>query len=316
MKSMARLALCLTMLLALVACSSRQSAPVIERAPGAGSPAPKPAAPAATAPPAVVAAGTYVVKRGDTLYGIALDHGHDYRDIATWNNLANPNQIQIGQVLRVIPPSAAVAESGVIVRPITQAGAQQPAAQGPRTEPAGAKKPYSDETFAQMQRDSGRAATPPVVASKPAEAPAAKPAEAPAPKPAESARPGESDEVAWAWPAGGRIIGQFTESGANKGIDLAAKVGDPVLAAGPGRVVYSGQGLRGYGRLIIIKHNNTFLSAYAHNSTLLVKEGQNVTRGQKIAEAGSTDSDVPKLHFEIRRQGKPVDPLKYLPEPR
>ena len=315
MNSIARLGLCLIVMLALGACSSRQSAPVIERAPSAGSPAPKPAPP----PPAAAAAGTYIVKRGDTLYGIALDHGHDYRDIATWNNLANPNQIQIGQVLRVIPPSAAVPESGVVVRPITQPGAQpgSPAAtaQGPRTEPSGAKKPYSDETLAQMQRDSGRSALP-VTASKPVEAPAAKPAEASAPKPVEQARPAESEEVAWAWPAGGRIIGQFTENGANKGVDLAAKVGDPVLAAGPGRVVYSGQGLRGYGRLIIIKHNNTFLSAYAHNSTLLVKEGQNVTRGQRIAEAGSTDSDVPKLHFEIRRQGKPVDPLKYLPEQR
>ena len=311
MKSNARLGLCLMVMLALAACSSRQSAPVIERAPAAGIPAPKPAAPAAP-PPTVAAAGTYIVKRGDTLYGIALDHGHDYRDIAAWNNLANPNQIQIGQVLRVIPPAATVAEAGVVVRPITQPGAQSGApgasAQGPRTEPSGAKKPYSDDALAQMQRDSGRSAPPPVVA--------AKPAEAPAPKPVEPARPAESDEVAWAWPASGRIIGQFTENGANKGIDLAAKVGDPVLAAGPGRVVYSGQGLRGYGRLIIIKHNNTFLSAYAHNSTLLVKEGQNVTRGQKIAEAGNTDAEVPKLHFEIRRQGKPVDPLKYLPEQR
>ena len=112
----------------------------------------------------------------------------------------------------------------------------------------------------------------------------------------------------------GRLIGQFSEGGNNKGLDIAAKVGDAVLAAGPGTVVYSGQGLRGYGRLVIIKHNTTFLSAYAHNSSLLVKEGQTVTRGQKIAEAGNTDSDVPKLHFEIRRQGKPVDPLKFLPE--
>ncbi len=316
MKSIARPVLWLIVMLALGACSSRQSAPVIERAPSAASPAPKPAA--AALPPAA-SAGTYMVKRGDTLYGIALDHGHDYRDIATWNNLANPNQIQIGQVLRVIPPAATVAESGVVVRPITQPGVQPgtpPAtAAAPRTEPSGAKKPYSDETLAQMQRESGRGA-PPVAVTRPAEAPAAKPAEAPAPKPVEPARPAESEEVAWAWPSAGRIIGQFTENGANKGIDLAAKVGDPVLAAGPGRVVYSGQGLRGYGRLIIVKHNNTFLSAYAHNSTLLVKEGQNVTRGQKIAEAGSTDSDVPKLHFEIRRQGKPVDPLKYLPEQR
>jgi lipoprotein NlpD len=167
---------------------------------------------------------------------------------------------------------------------------------GTVTEPRGDKRPYSDEALAQAQ-------------GKPA-APAAKPAEKPAePKPA-----AVSDDVAWGWPATGKLIGQFSETGANKGIDIAAKVGDPVIAAGPGKVVYSGQGLRGYGRLVIIKHNNTYLSAYAHNSNLLVKEGQAVTKGQKIAEAGNTDSDVPKLHFEIRRQGKPIDPIKLLPE--
>jgi lipoprotein NlpD len=297
----------------LAACSSRQSAPVIERAPAPATPASKAAAPAT--PVAGASADFYTVKRGDTLYGIALDHGQDYKDIAAWNNLPNPNLIQVGQVLRVTPPAAAAsqAESAVVVRPITRPGGEgaPTAAPGPKTEPSGAKKPYSDETLAQMQR--GPTAAPVVTpAQKPVEA--AKPAEPP--KPVEAARAVESDEVAWAWPAAGRVVERFTDTGTNKGVDIAAKVGDPVLAAGPGRVVYSGQGLRGYGRLIIIKHNNTYLSAYAHNSTLLVKEGQTVTRGQKIAEAGSTDSDTPKLHFEIRRQGKPVDPLKLLPEQR
>ena len=300
--------------LMLAACSSRQSAPVIDRAsPG---PAARPVAPAApTTASTSTSADLYTVKRGDTLFGIALDHGQDYRDIAAWNNIANPNQIQVGQVLRVTPSGATVAaspttDSGVVVRPIAPAGSAPVAAVAPKTEPSGAKKPYSDAAYAQMQKDSTR----PAIAVAPAATPppAAKP---PEPKPADP-RPAEADDVAWAWPASGRVIGQFTESGANKGIDIAAKVGDPVLAAGPGRVVYSGQGLRGYGRLIIIKHNNTFLSAYAHNSNLLVKEGQNVTRGQKIAEAGNTDSDVPKLHFEIRRQGKPVDPARLLPEQR
>ena len=312
----------LAIALALGACSSRQSAPVIERAPGPAAPAAKPApaaAPVVAAPVASAGPGFYVVKRGDTLFGIALDQGHDYKDIAAWNNLANPNQIQIGQVLRVIPPEAAANDSGVVVRPIAQPGTQAAtppaAARGPRTEPSGAKKPYSDETLAQMQRDAARvAAAPAVVQATPKPTEAARPAEPP--KPPEAGKPVEGDEVAWAWPASGRIIGQFSESGTNKGIDIAAKVGDPVLAAGPGRVVYSGQGLRGYGRLIIIKHNNTYLSAYAHNSNLLVKEGQNVTRGQRIAEAGNSDADVPKLHFEIRRQGKPIDPMKFLPEQR
>jgi len=302
------LALGLTLLLA--ACASKQSAPVIDRSP-APAPAAKPATPTPTpAPASAQTAGSadfYTVKRGDTLFGIALDHGQDYREIAAWNNIANPNLIQVGQVLRVTPPpgTPGVADSGVIVRPIAPAGtaAAPPGAQpGVLTEPSGAKRPYSDEALAQAQ---GKTAPP---AAKPAEKPADKPVEKPA------APATESEEVAWGWPMNGRIIGQFTESGTNKGIDIAAKVGDAVNAAGPGRVVYAGQGLRGYGRLVIIKHNNTYLSAYAHNSNILVKEGQTVTRGQKIAEAGNTDSDVPKLHFEIRRQGKPVDPLKLLPE--
>lgn len=307
-------ALCLVLLVALAGCGSRQSAPVIERGPASSTPASKPAAPPVAVPAAGTATGAdfYTVKRGDTLYGIALDHGQDYKDLAAWNNIANPNLIQAGQVLRVTPPAATTAESGVVVRAISPSGGASPGAAGPRTEPSGAKRPYSDETLAQMQREGSRPAVAAAPASKPAEpGKAAEPA-----KPAEAAKPPEGEEVAWAWPATGKLIGQFSESGANKGIDIAAKVGDPVLAAGPGRVVYSGQGLRGYGRLIIIKHNNTYLSAYAHNNALLVKEGQTVSRGQRIAEAGNSDSEVPKLHFEIRRQGKPVDPLKHLPEQR
>ena len=114
------------------------------------------------------------------------------------------------------------------------------------------------------------------------------------------------------WPANGVLIAGFDEA-KNKGLDFAGKAGDPVLAAGDGKVVYSGSGLRGYGNLVILKHNNTYLTAYAHNQTLLVKEDQSVTKGQRIADMGSSDSDRVKLHFEIRRQGKPVDPLKYLP---
>ena len=118
--------------------------------------------------------------------------------------------------------------------------------------------------------------------------------------------------VDWAWPLSGNLIAGFVE-GSNKGIDIAAKPGDPVQAAAAGKVVYAGSGLRGYGKLVIVKHNPSFLSAYAHNSQILVKEGQSVTKGQKIAEAGASDSDQPMLHFEIRRQGKPIDPLKQLP---
>jgi lipoprotein NlpD len=142
--------------------------------------------------------------------------------------------------------------------------------------------------------------------------PAAKPA-APASAPTSASAPSANDEgLGFAWPASGSVIAGFDEA-KNKGLDIAGKAGDPVLAAADGQVVYAGAGLRGYGNLIILKHNNTFLTAYAHNQALLVKEDQKVRKGQKIAEMGKTDADRVKLHFEIRRQGKPVDPAKYLP---
>src|SRR5581483_8045672 len=171
---------------------------------------------------------------------------------------------------------------------------------------------WSEENVASLARgDAGAAPAPATAAPKPE---LAKPAPVPAPAPQASQGPDDgADKVDWAWPASGRVLAGFSES-SNKGVDIAGKVGDPVYASAGGRVVYSGQGLRGYGKLIIIKHNNTYLSAYAHNNNLLVKEGQNVVRGQKIAEIGSTDASQAKLHFEIRRLGKPIDPVKLLPE--
>jgi lipoprotein NlpD len=163
-----------------------------------------------------------------------------------------------------------------------------------KTGPKAMKLPYSEENLAMLLRQSP-----------------APPAPEPA-SPQPSAEDGQ-DTVAWMWPATGRVLAGFSEA-TNKGVDIVGKIGDPVFASASGRVVYSGVGLRGYGKLIIIKHNQTYLSAYAHNSNLLVKEGQNVARGQKIAEIGSTDSSQAKLHFEIRRQGKPIDPLKLLPD--
>ncbi|MBP7546136.1 MAG: peptidoglycan DD-metalloendopeptidase family protein [Acidovorax sp.] len=210
--------------------------------------------------------GYYTVKPGDALIRIGLENGQSWKDIARWNNLENPNLIEVGQVLRVVPPSQVAtvvvgSDSATTSRPVTTA-------------------------------------TPAPVATSPA---------------ASSGGGSVSDDgLGFMWPATGPLLAGFDEA-RNKGYDIGGKAGDPVLAAADGRVVYAGAGLRGYGNLVILKHNNTFLTAYAHNQTLLVKEDQSVRKGQKIAEMGSTDADRVKLHFEIRRQGKPVDPARYLP---
>jgi lipoprotein NlpD len=258
--------------------------------------------PAPPAPPPLPGAenagkpGYYTVRPGDTLIRIALESGQNWRDIVRWNALENPNLIEVGQVLRISPPVplAPAPSDGVVARPVVP-GAVTPAV--PLPGPT-ASVPRSTST---------------VPAPAPAAPPAAPPAPAPAAPPAPSV-PGE-DDIAWAWPTPGNatVLAGFDEA-KNKGLDIAGNAGDPVLASADGRVVYAGAGLRGYGNLIILKHNNTFLTAYAHNQTLLVKEDQSVRKGQKIAEMGSTDSDRVKLHFEIRRQGKPVDPARYLPQ--
>ena len=214
--------------------------------------------------------GYYTVKPGDTLIRIGLESGQSWKDVARWNNLENANLIEVGQVLRVVPPVASVAVSdsgGIVVRPVAVA---------------------------------------PVAPAVPAASTST------TPKPATPAASAGEDDVAFIWPSSGALLAGFDEA-RNKGYDISGKAGDPVVAAADGRVVYAGAGLRGYGNLIILKHNNTFLTAYAHNQALLVKEDQAVRKGQKIAEMGSTDADRVKLHFEIRRQGKPVDPVRYLP---
>jgi lipoprotein NlpD len=309
------------------ACSTQQPAPTVDRSTVQP---PRPVQPAA---PVSGAAGTYVVKRGDTLYRIALENGQDYRDIAAWNNISNPSSIREGQVLRVTPPTAPAAQAGgpvvsqpvattsaVEARPLDAVPATTTAAAdgGLKREPRGGKEPYSDEAYARLNRtpDPARpaAAVDPASETKLAAAPAAPaPAAAPAePKPEAAPAAAGPDDVVWAWPAPARVIAPFSDSG-NKGIDIAGKAGDPILAAADGKVAYVGTGIRGLGELVIVKHNATFLSAYAHNRRILVKEGQQVTRGQKIAEMGNTDSETVKLHFEIRRQGKPVDPMQFLP---
>ena len=223
--------------------------------------------------------GFYSVRPGDTLTKIALDHGQAWRDIAKWNGLDNPNMIEVDQVLRVAPPVMELAANR-------------------QTKPVMAQNPTPANTSASN--------TPtPTASSAPSSASNA--------APSASAPVNVSDDgMTFAWPHPGPVLAGFDEA-KNKGLDFAGKAGDPVLAAGDGKVVYAGSGLRGYGNLVILKHNNTYLTAYAHNQTLLVKEDQSVTKGQRIADMGSSDSDRVKLHFEIRKQGKPVDPAKLLP---
>ncbi len=369
------------------------------------------------APEAETRPNTYTVKRGDTLYLIALDHGLDYRELAVWNNIANVDRIYAGQVLRLSPPgepggAATTAGAGGVVTaplrtvppiaaatpgvagapgalatPVTPATPATPGAttattapgatptpatpgetrttvasapasrnsETYKTEPKALKQPYSEHALREMQRAaaaaaapgmgavaatpppagagspvaSGAAAGPPAAQSPAGAAAPAAPAAAPpvvataipgatapgasAPSDGKGAAADDDEKLAWVWPATGKIVTGFSDTANLKGIDIAGKSGQPVVASAAGKVVYAGSGLRGYGKLIIIKHNKSYLSAYAHNKEILVKEGQQVARGQKIAEMGNTDADQNKLHFEIRRLGKPMDPLKYLP---
>jgi len=230
--------------------------------------------------------GYYAVRPGDTIRRIASETSQNWRDLVRWNNLDNPDLIEVGQVLRVIPPAAAV----VATAPATTTPAASASTPGTASAPAAATAPATAASAPAAKP------TPPVTTSSVAPAAAAS---------------GDED-VGWIWPAHGSLIAGFDEV-KNKGLDISGNAGDAVLAAADGRVVYAGAGLRGYGNLIILKHNNTYLTAYAHNQTLLVKEDQSVQKGQKIAEMGSSDADRVKLHFEIRRQGKPVDPARYLP---
>jgi lipoprotein NlpD len=285
----------LALSLLMSACASRlDQAPVIDRS-GSGAlgtqAAPQPAVPLGPPPP-----GYYRVKPGDTLYRIALENGQNYRDISTWNNLTNPNQIEVDQLLRVVPPGAntAALTPGVATAPVGVGGAVQSAPLGNPPPPAGA---------------AAGGAAPPIYGATAGNAASMPPPPSTAASDSGSAAAGN---ITFAWPVRGPMLGTFNDS-TNKGINIGGTAGDPVKASADGRVVYAGNGLRGYGNLIIIKHDATYLTAYAHNRALMVKEGDAVTKGQKIAEMGNSDSDRVMLHFEVRRQGKPVDPLKYLP---
>ena len=300
--------------LMLAGCFTQPPAPSVDRAGASRA--------AAAAQPA--GPGYYTVKRGDTLYRIAIEQGVDYKDLATWNNLSNPGAINEGQVLRVAPPGAekggaVVAQpvavgGGVEVRPLDSSAPATSSAVPPavpqnaaKREIKGGKEPYSDEAYARLNKNGDGVAKPAETAPAAAVAGAAGAASTPA------AVPAAPDDVDWGWPTAAQVSAPYSQA-SNKGLDFSGKAGEPVVAAAAGKVVYAGSALRGYGELVIVKHNATYLSAYAHNRKILVKEGQSVSKGQKIAEMGNTDADSVKLHFEIRKQSNPVDPAQFLPK--
>ena len=296
----------LFLLLSVTACS-QAPAPAVTREPSSPMASSRQAGP-----------GEYQVKPGDTLYRIAREHGMTPTELAGLNNIDNPAMLQVGQILRLRPTgTGATAAPEVTAVPVGVAGgvetrsldgAPAPAVAPAGTlvhEPRGGKEPYSEEANTRLNA--------PAVP-----APNASPAAAPAPTAAAATVPPAASTasvagVTWAWPTGAKIKAAYNGS-SNKGIDFEGKQGDPVHAAGDGRVLFAGNGPQGYGKLVIIKHNTDLLSVYAHNSKLLVKEGQAVKLGQKISEMGSSGTDSVKLHFEIRRQGLPVDPGPFLPK--
>lgn len=233
--------------------------------------------------------------RGDTLYSIAWRYGHDFREVAAWNNIGAPFTIYPGQVLALSGPSLAR------LNPTREAPDPVPPPTTNRSRPSApkalpARKPKAANAAQRIR--------------KPVNKPASKPKSSPAQPAAQQGR--NVSVKGWAWPTNGKVIRGFKGS-ERKGVDFGGREGQPITAAAPGDVVYSGSGLRGYGQLIIVKHNKNFLSAYAHNKKLHVREGDKVVRGQRIADMGRTGTERVKLHFEIRKNGKPVDPFGYLP---
>ncbi|WP_256207856.1 peptidoglycan DD-metalloendopeptidase family protein [Nitrosomonas sp. Nm166] len=269
----------------------------------------------------------YIVQKGDTLYSIALNHGIDFKKLAEWNHITDPKNIKPGQRISLsVPLSAPASDSQPVLfalpqQPIetTLEPNEQPFATIPqesdrgsevkgnlKTSPKAIKLPFSEQNVARLKDSANLSSVVQTQPPPPALEKNTRIEVAPQPE-------SQQSDAEWMWPTTGKLLSSFSKN--SKGVKISGQAGQPILASAAGEVVYSGHGLRGYGNLIIIKHNNTFLSAYAHNSKILVKEGEAVVKGQKIAEMGNTDSDTIQLHFEIRKHGKPVDPLEYLPNP-
>jgi len=298
-----RTALGLSCLALLMGCAPGTRAPILDLSEGA-SPALRPATSSpgtsqSTEPPVRPGTdnNTYVVKPGDTLYGIARATHTSVDSLLRWNDVTDPAQLRAGQVLRLNNPAMATS-----TKPVRATSKPEPSSVTPRPAQERASPPVR--------------ATPKPVPSRPQAAPVpastATPPVSSTTRPAPAPQPVDAGTIQWAWPASGNVIQAF--SATTKGIDIAGASGDPVRAAADGKVMYSGNGVRGLGNLLIINHQGGFITAYAHNRTLLVKAGQEVKRGAKIAELGQTDTISPRLHFEVRRQGTPVNPLQYLPK--
>ncbi len=291
---------CVASAWALIGCAAPNQAPVEDHSAKLSRPVATPidANKAASTPLAPAGEGrpnTYTVQPGDMLTKIGMDTGQSWRDLARWNNLADPNHLEVGQVLRVVAPPGDVPPGTTVTTTTTTTTAATGGATF-KPLPAIPAKPEAKPASGAATAVASGSAVPLTGAATP-------------PQPAAGR---EDDDLNWAWPAAGPVVAPFDDA-KTKGLAIGGKAGDPVYAAADGRVVYAGSGLRGYGNLVIVKHNANYLTAYAHNQALLVKEDQIVKRGQKIAEMGSTDADRVQLHFEIRKQGKPVDPARLLP---
>ncbi|SAK45014.1 peptidase [Caballeronia fortuita] len=263
----------------IVESSAMSAPPVVQSSAPAVTPAP--VVPLASATPAPVEAGFYRVKPGDTLYAISRTFKQKPADLARWNTLPESRQVNVGQVLRVAPPGVATTASSTSSASSTNAGskmAQPPLL--PTPESSVAQKPVAEKPAAQSEEHQ-----PAVTAS--------------------------AAKGTFVWPVHGDVVRKFGASG-NKGIDIEGKVGQPVKAAASGKVVYAGSGLRSYGRMIIVKHSNDYLTAYAYNDKLLVKEGDTVKQGATIADMGTGPGGTPSLHFEVRKSGAAVDPVPLL----
>jgi lipoprotein NlpD len=309
----------------LAGCDVTRSSVIVTRSPGSYTPAPH----SATPPPAPPG-GSYRVMKGDTLYSIAFRNKVDFRDLAGWNGIASPYTIWPGQDLRLSPPGHDNKPAPSHAAPVVVAA--PPPAQP--AQPAFQSVTEADTAPPSVPAPATTTNTPVVVAGKPAESvvpvpvpvppPSAAP-NAPAPTPAPVENPPAATPIvtsgasrnaggiAWRWPADGTMLKKFSSGDAIPGIEIGGKAGDPVRSAADGVVVYSGNGLVGYGELVIIKHSDSFLSAYGHNRKRLVKEGEKVKAGQAVAEMGSSGATRDELQFQIRRDGNPVDPLQYLP---